>query len=1194
MSHALTLTTLTVREAPGLPDAFSIDTLSTGVVLVHGPNGVGKSTTARIIQRLLWADAKQHLRSRASATFTVDGVLHSAYRDREDLVLRRDGTPVSSLDLPPWSDHDRYLLSLHDLIVPANGTDAFARHIASLSQGGFQFDKAAATIGVREKPRTGSSAPTETDRYRQARKDRRTAEEVQRAASASRAELGQLEKQLEDAEVAQRQLDALHRAVARANAAVQLEAARADLAGFPDGMDLVQDDALESLARIRRERQDTLNAITADEQVLLAAGEAALAAFAEAPPADDVREQLRLLVGKWEQAERDASTAAGELAKAKAAVRTRRDAIGEAIDESALARVVGDALPQLEQFTVDEAAWRALRDAANEEVVRLTQERDAFEATVRSAVDPALLQSGMLLLARWLREGAAPAPPASAAASGVAQSPPSPALLRGVLVLLAILGAVASIVLGMQQHPAWYAAALLALVCAAIGFSRTGTPAAAPAPPDPRPARRAEFEALRLTVTPSEWTDAAVATTVERIAQAMADALTQSQLQSRTRERITDQLRVATHRAEALAARADEFTQRRAALLGALGITGDWSLARLTWLGERVREWIEARAEQAKREATSTQAAQRLQGLDTQTREALRQAGRIADADALALDASRLSAAYSDLDRRCRTHADARERERQARTRLEVLQVTLARRNDELRELFERNGCSDGDVATLEARCGQYSAYASARAREADARIKFAERDDDLRAAAAMDPSLVDDDLPTLVRRREEAEANAAVTGSLRGRCEELRRIVRNAAESHDLEKALADEETTTQALADRYLRDVHDLVGHALVREVQQATRDAERPAVFTRAQELFESFTSARYRLDLLDEGSSPTFTAYDRQTHISHPLDELSTGTKVQLLLAVRLAFVETLEGSLRPPLLMDEVLGTSDPIRAQAIMDAVAALARSGRQVFYFTAQDDEHARWRRHLSECDVPFSEVNLAHVRRLSNGSASVTHSEIFAQINVPSPDGLSHVDYGARLGVPPLLPGGGTAEGTHVWYLAPDAQIVRECLQRGITHWGPLRECPESLLGPVASHRPRMAVFAEAIRALHEESRVGRGKPVTPDCLRESGAVSDSFMARAISLAEECGGDGTTILSKLRDGALPRFRSEFIERLEEYFRTAGHIVDEAPRAPLLVQAAVRSAFLRSGLTEAEADKAMETLRVRIDAMST
>jgi ABC-type iron transport system FetAB ATPase subunit len=586
MSRALAFTSLTVREAPGLPDAFTIDALSPGVVLIHGPNGVGKSTTARVMQRLLWTDARQHLTYRADATLTVDGVLHTAQRNRDDLVLRRNGTPVSSLELPPWSDHDRYLLSLHDLIVPDGGTDDFARRVASLSQGGFRFDEAAATLEVREKPRTGAGIFRETERYRQARKDRRAAEDVQQKASAARSELDRATSQLEAAETAQRQLDALHRAIARATAAKLLDEARAELATFPDGMDRLQEDAVEALARLQRERRATLLEITDVEATASAAAEAAVAAFTGGPPTADSRERLRLLVSEWQQAARDSAGAAGELERANAAMRARRDAIGNAVDELTLVRVMGDALPPLEQFTVDETSWQTALDAARQEVARLTQELDAFEAAVRSTDDPAILRSGMLLLARWLREGADAAASNNARGPGSWYDTPPYTLLRGILALLAVVAAVASVVLGIQQHPAWYAATLIVLVSAVFGFVRTGAAGAIPAAPDPRPARRAEFEALRMNVAPPEWTEAAVATTVEQLAQAIADAYSASQLQSRTRERLAEQLRMATRRLDELEARADEFTRRRTAILGALGITRDWSLAR-GWLRTR-------------------------------------------------------------------------------------------------------------------------------------------------------------------------------------------------------------------------------------------------------------------------------------------------------------------------------------------------------------------------------------------------------------------------------------------------------------------------------------------------------------------------------------------------------------------------------------------------------------------------------
>ena len=114
-------------------------------------------------------------------------------------------------------------------------------------------------------------------------------------------------------------------------------------------------------------------------------------------------------------------------------------------------------------------------------------------------------------------------------------------------------------------------------------------------------------------------------------------------------------------------------------------------------------------------------------------------------------------------------------------------------------------------------------------------------------------------------------------------------------------------------------------------------------------------------------------PEFTAVDQVERRGRSLDQLSSGTRVQLLLAVRIAFVEQQEQGVKLPLLLDEVLGNSDDERARAIMEAVVELSREGRQIFYFTAQMDEVARWRALFAEDaryhEMPFDEPKAGRV---------------------------------------------------------------------------------------------------------------------------------------------------------------------------------------------------------------------------------
>ena len=69
-----------------------------------------------------------------------------------------------------------------------------------------------------------------------------------------------------------------------------------------------------------------------------------------------------------------------------------------------------------------------------------------------------------------------------------------------------------------------------------------------------------------------------------------------------------------------------------------------------------------------------------------------------------------------------------------------------------------------------------------------------------------------------------------------------------------------------------------------------------------------------------------------------------------------------------------MVLDEALGNSDERRAEAIIDAALTLARSGRQVFYLTAQHDEVGKWLTVLDRGDAPPHRlIDLAEVRQLN-----------------------------------------------------------------------------------------------------------------------------------------------------------------------------------------------------------------------------
>jgi DNA repair protein SbcC/Rad50 len=73
LSRFLRFRNVRIHRAPGIQPGFSVDRLSEGLNLVVGPNGIGKSTVARAIQRFLWSDASEASGIEYSAEIERDG-----------------------------------------------------------------------------------------------------------------------------------------------------------------------------------------------------------------------------------------------------------------------------------------------------------------------------------------------------------------------------------------------------------------------------------------------------------------------------------------------------------------------------------------------------------------------------------------------------------------------------------------------------------------------------------------------------------------------------------------------------------------------------------------------------------------------------------------------------------------------------------------------------------------------------------------------------------------------------------------------------------------------------------------------------------------------------------------------------------------------------------------------------------------
>ena len=220
-----------------------------------------------------------------------------------------------------------------------------------------------------------------------------------------------------------------------------------------------------------------------------------------------------------------------------------------------------------------------------------------------------------------------------------------------------------------------------------------------------------------------------------------------------------------------------------------------------------------------------------------------------------------------------------------------------------------------------------------------------------------------------LVSMREVQDTIANEYKTLSAKITEIETLVNRDKSSRELEAALASVEEARGTLRKHRTDCYASSAGKVLADYIEKMSRNDE-SAIFKRACFHFDQITRNSYDLQL----HNGTFVAKEKNSGETKKLDELSDGTRVQLLLSVRLAFVENQEKGPKLPLFFDEALAITDDIRAPEVGQTIVEIAKTGRQVFYFTAQQDEIKK----ISEC-VNGGGISLETFTLNDSGSSNV-----------------------------------------------------------------------------------------------------------------------------------------------------------------------------------------------------------------------
>lgn len=1125
------LQTLKIKALPGISEPFRVDPAHAvpAINVVTGPNASGKTSLLRAVRAVLYDRSYSDHRYSLHATFvTDDGRTLAVENNGGRSHWFENGEPIDRPALPDARFAGCYLLQFEDLAAwESHSEAALAERIARELTGGYDIDKARRDFAW---SRQSAARPAKT--LEAAEQARQAVRREYQALHEDERRLAELEAELDRADRAAREVDRIDQAEQYLEARRQCRRLEESRQAMPADMHLLTGDELTRLEQLDEQRRAARKKREAAERErkdaverLAGSGleEAAIDAGALTEPRARLKElEERLTRLAYEHEHRN---------DAEATLAARRSQLGGP--------------PEVEPAPINDDTVRqaaAHLDALRErdaEIRSLEHTRDRLPAADEGADAPESLRTARDALRRWL-----------ATAEGVRQ-----ASRRWIdwLLLGVPLGA-AAVAAGAVIHWSY----LLLLVVAALAIAVHWVMAD---PERPTRAARRAFEATGCS-GPAAWVREEVAARVAELETRIANAEVHA-ARVAEREACERSLQAAHHKREQLVEQLGETARD----LGFDPQRLDEGL--VAWL-ETVESYRAAREARDRHVARVDTLDREIASLRDRLVASLRAYGEAPETTdptpaMLGQGLDRLETRIKDRDR-ARAEIDA------AGERIHEADDQLADIDGQRRHLFAARHLDVDDVDALQARVQQLEQWQQLNRQLNEATGQERQARKPLEAADRRDLVELADEgrARELERRRERAEASAVRARDLRHRIARIQESIRQAEGQRRLEAAEGDAQSARDAL-EAVLDDALQRSAAAfLLDDVQRAVRAVERPATLAQAQEWFRVFTNAEYELDVR-LGDPARFVAHETTTGADKELRELSSGTRMQLLLAVRLGFAVHAEGDRgRLPLFLDEALATTDPRRFREVAQALQLIARRDqRQVFYLTADPAERARWQQVLGD-----DEIHVVDLPELRTAAAAVAAPETLLPepaAPLPSPDDVGEAEFLRRLDVPALDPWR-DIDAVHVFYLLGDWMTMLHRLARaGIVRVGQLRvllsgHALEAELD--ADERRLLAARIEAATVWIAAWREGRGHPVDRAVLAASPMRRSTKFEPVAAVAERDGRDAQAFIAALRGRAVHGLHRPMIDQLERYLREQNYLPEHEPLSAEGIHQRVLEAF--------------------------
>ena len=1187
-----------VRRLPGIPrPGFELEGFADGINVIVGPNASGKTSIPRAVRAVLYAGELARENVDVEAVFALgDGEAEGrgegegegdiqAARIGSAVTWTRNGQRIEAPALPEHRFVSCYTLHIEDLLGGDADTDGdIAQRVVREMAGGYDLDGARNACGFSVPSRVGQ---TEVKELSSAESELRQQQGRQRELQRDEERLGSLERDLlvaQDAEREAARVEAALRLLEKRQERLEVERRRAAL---PPDMDRLSGTEAETLERLRGERRSAEQDF-ARAEAEGRTGERALAATGLSGSAldegttGDMRPRVARLQHREDELARERKQGEEEAAARDRAARELGGEPGEGV------RLGPEAIHVVDQ------ALDAIRLVAAS-IRELEAEIGRLSDVPETGPDPERIDEARRELLHWL---SAPGAHASSAARGMA------------FAVLAATAIAAAAAVGLLVHPVAYALLAPAVIALVYLLLRRGGGGAGQRREAEQRYRRLGFE------RPENWERERVTERLRGLDRDLGAARQRVDDLRRRREaeRKRENLRTAFEHERARLAEIARRVNFDPEVLDAsfdrwLRLAGDYDRADIALGKSRQRYAALERDAYALRagiasflaehgedpriavpavEATAGGPTTReVSGDEATDNEAT--GNEVAGAAPPGGEPPAAEALRQRLERladRIRRRDEAERDVRAAREGLERLSGEIAKRDAEAEDLFRNAGLEPGDEVELRRRLEFLDEWRSLDRQLTEVRVAEALLHGELGERPDLLQVVEEDGEASLHGRRDALREGSARAPALWDEIAGVRARVELASKGRALEEARARRQRAEDALHRRFDEAMLAQAGALLLDQVESEHVRTSRPAVFRRAEDWFARFTRHQFELAMGAAGDG-TFRARETATGEWRALSELSSGTRMQLLLAVRVAFaIEAEKGRTPLPLFLDEALTTADPERFRAVADSLRRFSEEeGRQIFYLTAQPEESRYW------ADAAPAVIDLAASRRA--GRAVSVPEEVGLPPAVPEPprpDGILPEEYAVRIGVEPVRPWEHPA-GTHVFhFLRDELDLLWRLLCAGGERLGPLASLLGSgeaslFLSPAEQSLVRLRIAGA--EAWIEAWRVGRGRPVNRDVLAASGAVTPVFIDRLAELADEVDGDARLLLRAMDTGSVPHFRDRNRQRLEEWLREHGYLGDTDLLDPRGLERRVAMALSAHGIPpEASPAEAAEIAR--------